>query len=119
MPVQPTLLQTVIAGTAFIWLLLVAATVVMKVITGDVNTDGLLTRDGDPRAGVSLERGQLLFATVVSAGAYALAVVNATDTSRLPEFDMTWLELAGASNAIYLISRLAPVARDWFQKRNP
>ncbi len=84
-----------------VWALLFAlfATVVLQLLTGQINSSRLLMRKDGNRS-FSPERVQLLLATFAAAFEYLSQVLK--DPSHLPEVTPRWIALLGGSHAVYL-----------------
>lgn len=95
-------LATVI--TFQMWFLLGALALIVgyKMLTGRINTSGLL--EDKERRSLSPSRIQLLLFTFVGAGAYLAAVPEMFEAAapRLPEVPAELLLLLGGSQAVYL-----------------
>lgn len=81
------------------------ATIVYQLLTGDINTNGLLrAKLGGAKGKMSPERVQLLLTTLGAAMYYVLQVSTATKsgTLTLPEVPQTWPAVVGGSNLLYL-----------------
>ena len=95
-------LATVI--TFQMWFLLGALALIVgyKMLTGRINTSGLL--EDKERRSLSPSRIQLLLFTFVGAGAYLAAVPEMFEAAapRLPEVPVELLVLLGGSHAVYL-----------------
>jgi hypothetical protein len=102
----PTL-ETAFVAVAFGFVLALAATVAIHLLTGAINTRGLL-RVKAPRAREELSpaRVQLLLASLAVAGAWLSRVAEARDAGTLPEVPMLWLAALGASEGGYLATKL-------------
>lgn len=103
MPPLPAAAERI--GTLLLSLL--AATLLMQLLTGGVNLRGLLfvKRPSGPRE-LSPARVQMLLATLATAATYAGAAVAAVGTGRLPDVDTRWLYGLGASHGLYLGTKL-------------
>ena len=77
--------------------------VVYKMLTGKINTTGLLHDKKDKQtAGFSPARVQLLILTLFGAGYYLLLTVNNGYPTEFPEVPQELLALVGGSNLVYL-----------------
>ncbi len=87
-----------------IWFLLGALALIVgyKMLTGRINTSGLL--EDKERRSLSPSRIQLLLFTFVGAGAYLAAVPEMFDAAapKLPEVPAELLVLLGGSQVVYL-----------------
>lgn len=84
-------------------LYLLAAVVVFQLLTNRINLDGLFSnKDGSKE--LSIERIQLLIATIAAAGIYLQRLAASTPGS-LPDIDPQWLYLLGASNGLYVVRK--------------
>jgi hypothetical protein len=93
-------------------IVLMAATVAVQCVTGGINLRGLLVvKRPAGRRELSPARVQMLVATFATAAAYMSAAVAAAGSGRLPEVDLTWLAGFGASQGIYLGTKLLHFAR--------
>lgn len=93
-----------IEASAFLYGL--AAVVVYQMLTGSINTSGLLsekraTKSGSPPT--SPERVQLLLATIAAASNY---LAQAARTGAMPDISNRWLYLLGGSSGLYAVSKL-------------
>jgi hypothetical protein len=101
-----------------IFLLALAAVVAFKLLTGEINTSGLLygrvssRKRGQDRY-FSPEKLQLLVFTVGAGFYYLVLVGNRPDANSLPDLPQGWAAVLGGSNTIYLAGKA--VAR-WFAK---
>lgn len=81
------------------------AIVFSSLLTGRINTRGLLRgTKGDGTTYFSPERVQLLLVTLGSAFQYVLRVSK--DPTRFPVVDSSWLALFGGSHLVYLAGKL-------------
>lgn len=108
-----TTLQAAIRLVGMLWLLALAALVALGMLTGTINTRGLLSEKRGPARGrISPERVQLLLATLAAASTYVNQAVVGAGTGNLPEVPDVWLALMGGSYGIYLagkaVRRLRP-----------
>jgi hypothetical protein len=85
------------------FLYLLAAVVVYQMLTGRINTTGLLEQK-DGSEGTSPERIQLLLATIAAAAGYLSKVPNAPN-GQLPEISNDWLYVMGGSSALYILRK--------------
>ena len=105
-----------------IFVLVLAAIVAVRLLTGDINTHNLLcgritgSRRSEDRSYFSPERVQLLIFTLAAALHYLSLVFNNTQPGRFPEVPETWPAVVGGSNLIYLGGKA--YAR-WFATKAP
>ena len=76
------------------------AVLALKVLTGHINTSGLLMKKEGDRS-FSPERVQLLLATLAAASQYLAQVLKGHPT-HLPDVPQNWILLLGGSHALYL-----------------
>jgi hypothetical protein len=80
-----------------------AALVFYKLLTGQINTDGLLnTKFGPNKGKISPERVQLLLVTLGAAFYYLMQVQMTAPKGELPKVPDGLPEVLGGSNALYL-----------------
>src|SRR5271166_378789 len=85
------------------FLCLLAAVVLFKIVTRQVNLEGLIThKDGSDQ--VSPERIQLLLATIAASATYFAQVATNTN-GKLPDISPQWLYLFGGSSGIYVAGK--------------
>jgi hypothetical protein len=85
------------------FLYVLAAVVLFKILTGQINMEGLIThKDGTGR--VSPERIQLLLATIAASATYLSEAFSSTNGS-LPDVSPQWLYLLGGSSGIYVAGK--------------
>jgi hypothetical protein len=88
-----------------VFLAAVGLLVVGQLLSGGINTSGLLLgTKGDGSAYVSPERVQLLLFTLAVAFQYVLAVLK--NPTVFPTIQQDWLALFGASHVVYLGGKL-------------
>ena len=92
-------ITTVITWEGYAFLFALIGIVAMQVLTGHINTRGLLMKKEGDRS-FSPERVQLLLATLASAFAYLSQI--AKDPTHFPDISQSWLMLYGGSHALYL-----------------
>jgi hypothetical protein len=110
-------LQTVIATLAFGWLAVVAAIIVLGFLNGEINIDRLLNRKYPTHVGdISAERVQLLIVTIVAGGTYLGRLATLHGLTSLPPVDNFVLSAAGASNGIYLVTKLGTHLKAWLER---
>lgn len=90
-----------------LFLLALAGIVVLKLLTGEINTSGLFHgrisgRDPKNNQYVSPERVQLLLVTVGAAFYYLTLVLNNPNPGTFPDIPQSWPTALGGSNAVYL-----------------
>jgi len=90
-----------------IFILALGATIAIKLLNGEINTDGLLygriaARKKGQDEYFSPERVQLLVFTVWAAFYYLTLVLSNPNPGTFPEVPQTWPAVLGGSNAIYL-----------------
>ncbi len=83
-------------------LLALSGIVFVQLLTGQINTRGLLHRKEGDRS-FSPERVQLLLATMAAAFQYLSQVLK--DPTHFPQVPESWLLLFGGSHALYLARR--------------
>ena len=86
-----------------IFLALLGVVLVSGIVSGSINTKGLLQDDRTKR--FSGGRLQLLLATLVGASAYILSILQASSNS-MPEVPGVLLLLVGGGNVGYLSSKI-------------
>jgi hypothetical protein len=92
-------ITSVITWEGYALLFALFGIVAIQVLTGHINTSGLLMKKEGNRS-FSPERLQLLLATLASAFAYLSKV--ARDPAHFPDISQSWLMLYGGSHAFYL-----------------
>lgn len=112
------LLSEIIRWEVQIFLLALAGLIAIKLLTGEINTAGLLygrisarTKGNDQY--FSPERVQLLLLTMGAGFYYLNLVFNNPNPGTLPDVPQSWPALMGGSNGIYLLGKA--YAR-WFAK---
>jgi len=86
------------------WFGTVAALVLYGLLTGRIDTRGLLSETQTD--GTTADRGQLLTLTVGGAGAYVMDALSHVGETSLPEIPGPWLAVAGASQIVYLAPKI-------------
>ena len=92
------------------FLLLLAATVVIKALTGDINLAGLFCGritarpKGEDRY-FSPERVQLMVFTLMAGAYYRSVVANNPKPGTMPPVPESWPAMVGGSNLIYLAGK--------------
>jgi hypothetical protein len=81
------------------FLILLAAIVAFKMLTGRIHLSGLLARKQDGGQ-VSPERIQLLLATMAMGAKYLSSVLHASNGA-MPDVSPNWLYVFGGSSGIY------------------
>lgn len=76
------------------------AIVLLGLLTGRINSDGLLAGKGPGDSGVSPGRVQLLLFTLAFVFQFVSGVLQRPNT--FPIISNTWIALMGASHAVYL-----------------
>jgi len=85
------------------FLFVLAAVVAYQLLTGRINTLGLLQqKDGSEQT--SPERIQLLLATIAASASYAAEAAHSTGPN-LPDISNNWLYLMGGSSGIYVLRK--------------
>jgi len=82
------------------FLITLAAIIAYRLLTGKINTQGLLLSKDPGSDGVSPGRVQLLLVTIGAALSYLSEVSKATSNA-LPDVSKTWLYAMGGSSTIY------------------
>ena len=98
-------LATVVRYEMLFVLLGLAAVVGYRLITQQINVDGLLMDKTSGRA-ISPARIQMLMVTMGIAGYYLMMVLDAKNTSRLPDLPNETVMAFGASHSIFLLGKL-------------
>jgi len=88
-----------------LFLLALFGIVAVQLLTGKINTKGLLYKKEGDRS-ISPERVQLLAATFAAAFEYLSKVLTNRTPTQLPDVPQNWLLLFGGSHALYLGRRL-------------
>lgn len=88
---------------AVAFLFALAAVVGFRLLTGQINLQGLLRRK-DLSGQTSPERIQLLLATLAAASRY-LTLVAQAPPGTLPDMDPNWIYLMGGSSGIYVLHK--------------
>ena len=106
------LLVTLIKWEIQAFVLVLAGLIVIKLLTGEINTIGLLygrisSRATDTRGNqyFSPERVQLLLFTIGAGFYYLQLVLNNPNPGALPGIPEAWLGVVGGSNVIYLAGK--------------
>lgn len=102
-------LTDVITWEVQLFLLAMLVIVATGLLTGQINTKGLLRKKEGDRS-FSPERVVVLLASMATAFQYLSQVVK--DSSHLPDVAQNWLLLLGGSHALYL-------ARKTYLRRSP
>lgn len=107
-----------VAGWAgLVFLTALAAAVVIKILTGSISLDGLLT--GDRRDGTgyfSVGRTQLLVFTAIAAISYIRRVISAPAGASLPDIPAGTLAMIGGSQLFYLAGKARAL---WYDPSAP
>ena len=91
-----------IEGWGFLGVL--AAIVMYRLLTRQINLSGLLQRKNGADV-LSPERVQLLIATLAVSGKYLSEVFQSAGSDKLPDIDEQWLYALGGSSAIYVLGK--------------
>jgi len=86
-----------------VFLYALAAVVAYQLLTGKINTQGLLQQK-DGSGETSPERVQLLLATIAAAAHYLSEAMKSTG-GQLPDISNEWLYLMGGSSALYILRK--------------
>jgi len=107
-----TTLQGAVRLVGMLWLLALAALVTVGMLNGAVTMRGLF-RDKSARgpSGSSAAQVQLFLATLAIAALYVRSVAAGSDAVRLPVVPLAWVIILGASNGIYLTSKVVSALR--------
>ncbi len=98
----PQLVRYIVLGFLFS----LAAIVGIRVLTGEINTRGLLrTKSPTGEDSISPARVQLLVFTLAAAGNFLTDVLNAPGSATLPEVPQSMLATLGGSHVFYLGSK--------------
>jgi len=100
-----SLLVRVIGWEVWVFLLALAAIVVVQMLNGHINTKSMLCgSDGSmmKNGGISPARVQLLLSTLGLALYYLVQVMTKPTAGALPEVPDSWPAMLGGSHAIYL-----------------
>jgi hypothetical protein len=116
-----TLLVQLIRWEIVIFLAALAGTVVIQLLTGQINTTGLLqgTISGRPRDNnqyFSPERVQLLILTLGAGFHYLSLVLTNPNPGTFPPVPQNWPAVVGGSNVIYLAGK---AYSRWFAGAGP
>lgn len=103
--VMPTLTQGIqFCGFGFI--LALAGTISTRLLTGSINSRGLLhSKSPSNKGSVSPARIQLLIFTLAIAGNYLSQVVSARTSLQLPDVPQNAIAALGGSHAVYLATK--------------
>jgi hypothetical protein len=113
-------LAQLIQWEVMLFLLALAGIVTLQILTGSINTSGLLYgrisgRKRDQDLYFSPERVQLLVFTLGAALYYLAQVLNNPQPGTFPPIPEGWISILGGSNAVYLggkvFARLGGIAR--------
>lgn len=85
------------------FLFALAAVVFYQMLTGAINTSGLLAQK-DGTGQTSPERIQLLLATLAAAASYLTEVAKNT-SGTMPDVSRNWLYLMGGSSGLYALRK--------------
>jgi hypothetical protein len=96
-------LPHVIESIVFGFLFSLAAIISFRLLTGEINTSGVLrTKSPSGDNELSPARVQLLLFTLATAGTYLSEVLAALGSGKLPDVPETLLAVLGGSNVFYL-----------------
>ena len=102
--------------TVFGFLAALAAIIGVRLVTGSINTGGLLhSKSPTGQETISPARVQLLLFTLATAGTYLGQAVAARGTLRMPDVSQSTIAALGGSHALYLGTK----AFAFFSKRVP
>lgn len=94
-------LAAVIMWSAKLWLVVLFGVIAYQLLTGQINTKGLLWgQTGSGNSYFSPERVQLLLSTLAMASYYLGLVLQ--NSTKLPDVDPNWIAALGGSHALYL-----------------
>jgi hypothetical protein len=93
-------LVTILCWEVWLFLLSLAAVVVMGLFNGQINMKGLLHGKGKGSTEISPERVQLLLFTLGAAFQYVTQVLEHPNS--FPQVPETWIALLGGSHLVYL-----------------
>jgi hypothetical protein len=112
MPIAAELVRYLVIG----FLLSLAAIISVRLVTGSINTTGLL-RSKSPRSDESISpaRVQLLVFTLATAGSYLTQVLKLHGAVQLPDVPQHTLIALGGSHSVYLGTK----AYAFFSRRAP
>jgi hypothetical protein len=112
MPIAVELVRYVVMG----FLLSLAGIIAVRLLTGSINTTGLLQSKSPQRdESISPARVQLLILTLVTAGTYLTQVLTLQGAPQLPDVSQSTLIALGGSHGLYLGSK----AYAFFARRRP
>lgn len=100
-------LATLIRWEIELFLFALAGLIIIKLLGGEINTNGLLHgrisgRNRRNNQYFSPERVQLLLFTTGAAFSYLALVLQNPNPGTFPEIPKSWPEILGGSNAVYL-----------------
>ena len=103
------MIGSIVATAIVAWLAAAAAIVGFKLLTGGIETHGLLGENGGD--GPTPERVQMLIASLIGVGGYGLMVLRANAAAAepltiLPDVPTSLIVVFGGSQAIYLAGKL-------------
>ena len=99
---MPIVAETV-RYVAFGFLLTLAGTIAVRLLTGSINTTGLLrSKSRTKNESVSPARIQLLIFTLATAGTYLTQVLKSLGSPQMPDVPQDTLITLGGSQALYL-----------------
>jgi hypothetical protein len=104
------LLSEILKWEVQIFILALAGLIAIKLLTGEINTSGLLygrisARKRGQNQYFSPERVQLLLMTLGAGFYYLNLVFNNPNPGTLPDIPQAWPALMGGSNSIYLLGK--------------
>lgn len=102
--------------SVFGFLAALAAIISVRLLTGSINTSGLLhSKSPTGQESISPARVQLLLFTLATAGTYLSQALNARGSLRMPDVPQNTIVALGGSHALYLGTK----AYAFFSKRVP
>lgn len=100
------------------FLIVLAAIIGVRLLTGGINTRGLLDgKSGAGRGSISPARVQLLISTLAAAGTYLGRAFAHRQTGRMPDVPDAMLVAVAGSHALYLASKALAFVRDAVVRR--
>lgn len=102
--------SSIMATVLVMTLILFAAVVVLKILTGEVNTTGMLSTENTD--GVAPERLLMLLASIVGAFAYfSYGLSEGLTSGKLPEIPDVLVSAMGGGNLLYLSGKIFRIGR--------
>jgi hypothetical protein len=99
-------LVSAIQSVVFAFLASLFATIAIRLLTGTINTQGVLrTKSPDGDDSLSPARVQLLVFTLAAAGTYLGWAIEARGSGEMPKVPESWLVTLGGSHVFYLGSK--------------